>query len=312
MLSRTAEHLYWTGRYVERAENTARALDVSLRASLQRGSEKDAAADWESVVDLVGERATFTAKYGGEPTADNVTTFAILDPSNPSSILSSLRAARENLRALRASVPHELWESINSTWLKTRELDEAEVRARGARELCEWIVERAHLFQGISYGTSLHDDAFHFMLLGTFLERADNTARLLGAKYPRLTGSEASPGRAYYAWGAVLRAVSAFRSYHQVFRDVIDAERVAELLVMRREMPRSLRFCVQQALEHLDHLGKNRDLECQRLAGELNARLRFARMDRILEGGLVPFLDEIVEQLAVLSNQVSKDFLMTV
>ena len=114
-----------------------------------------------------------------------------------------------NLRALRASVPHELWESINSTWLKTRDMNESQVRARGAREFCEWIVERAHLFQGISYGTALHDDAFHFMLLGTFLERADNTARLLGARYQRLTRAEAGPGQAYYAWGAVLRAVRA-------------------------------------------------------------------------------------------------------
>jgi uncharacterized alpha-E superfamily protein len=310
MLSRTAENLYWTGRYVERAENTARALDVSLRAALQRG-DQDAVADWASVVDLVGDRSTFTAAYG-EPTADNVTTFAILDASNPSSIHSSLRAARENLRALRASVPNELWESINSTWLKTRALDEAKVRASGVRDFCEWIVERAHLFQGISYGTSLHDDAFHFLLLGTFLERADNTARLLGAKYARLTGADAGPAQAYYAWGAVLRAVSAFRSYHLVFRDVIEADRVAELLVLRRELPRSLRFCAQQALEHLDHLGKNRDLECQRIAGELYARLRFARIDHILEGGLIPFLAEIVEQLALLSNQISKDFLMTV
>jgi uncharacterized alpha-E superfamily protein len=311
MLSRTAENLYWTGRYVERAENTARALDVSLRASLQRGSEQEAAADWESVVDLVGDKASFTETYGA-PTPDNVTTFAILDANNPSSIHSSVRAARENLRALRASVPHMLWETINTTWLMTRDLNESQVRARGARELCEWVVERAHLFQGISYGTALHDDAFHFMLLGTFLERADNTARLLGSKYPRLTRADAGPGQAYYAWGAVLRAVSAFRSYHQVFRNVIHADRVAELLVLRRELPRSLRFCAQQALEHLDHLGKNRDLECQRIAGELYARLRFARIDRILEGGLVPFLNEIVEQLAVLSTQVSKDFLMTV
>jgi uncharacterized alpha-E superfamily protein len=311
MLSRTAENLYWTGRYVERAENTARALDVSLRAALQGGAERDAAGEWESVVDLVGERAKFAATYK-EASADNVTTFAILDPDNSSSIHSSLRGARENLRALRAAVPHELWESINSTWLKTRDLSESQVRAGGVRQVCEWIVERAQVFQGISYGTALHDDAFHFLFLGTFLERADNTARLLGAKYPRLTGPEASAARAYYAWGAVLRAVSAFRAYHQVFRDVIHADRVAELLVLRREMPRSLRFCAQQALEHLDHLGKSRDLECQRLAGELNARLRFARMDRILESGLVPFLNDIVEQLAVLSNQVSKDFLMTV
>ena len=311
MLSRTAENLYWTGRYVERAENTARTLDVSLRAALQRGSEREA-GEWESVVDLVGDRARFTATYD-QATADNVTMFAILDEGNSASIHSSFRAARENLRALRAAISNELWESINGAWLQLRELDEVKLRQRGTRETCEWIVERSQLFQGISHGTTLHDDAFHFLLLGTFLERADNTARLLSAKYQRLKeAADESPSSAYYAWGAVLRAVSAFRSYHHVFRDVIDADRVAELLVLRRDMPRSLRFCAQQALEHLDHLGKSRDLESQRLAGALYSRLRFARMDRILEAGLPALLAEVVERLAALGTQISKDFLMTV
>ncbi|HKQ71141.1 MAG TPA: alpha-E domain-containing protein [Polyangiaceae bacterium] len=310
MLSRTAENLYWTGRYVERAENTARILDVSLRSALQRGSEREE-VEWESVVDLVGERPLFASTYESAQ-ADTVTVFAILDSANPSSIHSSVRAARENLRALRAAVSNELWENINATWLMVRDFDEGTLRERGVRELCEWTIERAHLFQGISSGTTLRDDAFHFLLLGTFLERADNTARLLRAKYLQFKETDAGPASAYYGWGSVLRALSAFRSYHQTFRDVIAVDRVTELLVLRREMPRSLRFCAQEALGHLDHLGKSRDLECQRLAGELHARLRFGRMDRILEAGLPEFLAEIVESIAALSNQISRDFLMTV
>jgi uncharacterized alpha-E superfamily protein len=307
MLSRTAEHLYWTGRYVERAENTARILDVSLRSTLKR----DNTDDWESVVALVGEPTAFAAAHG-TASLESVTRFAILDDTNPSSIHASFRAARENLRALRASISSESWESINSTWLQLRQIDDSALRERGPREVCEWIVQRSQLFQGISHGTALHDDAFHFLLLGTFLERADNTARLLSARYQRLQSADDSPSNAYYAWGAVLRAVSAFRSYHQVFHDVIEADRVAELLVLRRDMPRSLRYCAEQMLLHLDHLGKHRDLECQRLAGELYARLRFARMDKILEMGLPLFLAEIVEQLSHLGLQVSKDFLMRI
>jgi uncharacterized alpha-E superfamily protein len=307
MLSRTAENLYWTGRYVERAENTARTLDVSLRAALQRGLE----SDWDSVIDIIGERGRFTEKYESA-TADAITAFAILDEDNPSSIVSSFMVVRENMRALRSTISNEMWETVNSAWLAVRDWDEGTLRRRGAREICEWVVGRSHLFHGIAHSTTLQDDAFHFIRLGTFLERADNTTRLLDTKYVGLKSAAAGPATAYYAWGAVLRALGAFRAYHHAFRDVIEADKVAELLVLRRDMPRSLRFCAQEVLGHLDYLGKNRDLECQRLAGELHAQLRFARMDRVLEAGLHKFLNEIVERLTVLGNQISKDFLMTV
>jgi uncharacterized alpha-E superfamily protein len=309
VLSRTAENLYWTGRYMERAENIARILDVSLRSALQGKSEHEG-GDLTSVLDMLGERERFTKDHTA-PTIEAVTTFSILDPENASSIFCCLRAARENLRALRAAISNELWESVNTAWLAIRELDEPMLRSRGAREQCEWVVARAHLFRGIAFGTTLHDDAFHFMLLGSYVERADNTARLLAAKYDQLKKDDGGPASAYYGWGAVLHSLSAFRAYHQVFRDVIDADRVADLLVLRRDMPRSLRFCAQQTLEHLDYVAKTRDLESQRLAGELYARLRFGRMDRILSAGLTGFLREVIERLGALGDQISKDFLMT-
>jgi uncharacterized alpha-E superfamily protein len=310
MLSRTAENLYWTGRYVERAENTARTLDVSLRASLQRGIEQPV-DDWDSVVDIVGERTLFESKYSSA-SADAITTFAVLDEENPNSIRACFWAARENMRALRSTISTEMWETMNSSWLAVRDFDHEAIRRRGAREICEWVVGRSQLFLGISHGTTLHDDAFHFIRLGTFLERADNTARLLDAKYVTLQSVTDSPATAFYVWGAVLRALGAFRAYRQAFRDVIEGDKVAELLLLQRDMPRSLRFCAQEVLGDLDYLGKNRDLECQRLAGELHARLRFARMDRLREAGVHNFLNEMIERLVVLGNQISKDFLMTV
>jgi uncharacterized alpha-E superfamily protein len=311
MLSRTAENLYWTGRYMERAENMARILDVSHRIALQRPGSASSDADWRAVLDILGHWPRFLEKHE-EPTAAAVTTFFTLDPDNPSSIYSSVRGARENARALRVAISTEMWETLNTTWFGLRDLDGAGLERRGLREFCDWVKERSHLFRGVSHGTMLHDDAFHFLRLGTFLERADNTARLLDTKYHLLQSADAGPAVVFYEWGAVLRAVSAFRAYHQLYHDVISPSRVAELLIIRREMPRSLRFCANEVSTHLDHLSKGRDLEAQRLAGELNARLRFARIDRILDTGLRKFLEEVIDCLSALGNQLSKDFLMTV
>jgi uncharacterized alpha-E superfamily protein len=206
-----------------------------------------------------------------------------------------------------------MWESINTTWLALSDLDESGLRAQGLREFFDWVKDRSHLFRGVSHSTTLHNDAFHFLRLGTFLERADSTARLLDTKYQALAGMDAeAAGTTYYAWGAVLRQASAFRAYHQTYHDVITPQRVAELLTLRLEMPRSLRFCANQMVEHLDALGGTRDLESQRLAGELHARLRFARIDRVLSRGIHDFLAEITQRLADLSAQMAQDFLMTV
>jgi uncharacterized alpha-E superfamily protein len=311
MLSRTAENLYWMGRYMERAENMARILDVSHRAALQRPGPAASEGDWEAVLDILGHGPKFAAKYPTlSPAA--VTAFFTLDADCPSSIYSSVLAARENARALRAAISNEMWEVLNTTWLGLRGMNPADIERRGLREFCDWIKERSHLFRGVSHGTTLHDDAFHFLRLGTFLERADNTARLLDSKYEQLRKADVGPAATYYEWGAVLRAVSAFRSYHQTYHDVITPGRVAELLALRREMPRSLRFCADQVNAHLDHLAKGRDLEAQRLAGELHARLRFARINRVLDQGLHEFLIEVIDRLAALGQQVSKDFMMIV
>jgi uncharacterized alpha-E superfamily protein len=312
MLSRTAESLYWTGRYVERAENLARVLDVTHRIALQKSNAKEANADWLSVLTILGNPPSFAQKYD-EPSADSITFFATLDPDNGSSVYSCIRAARENTRSLRAAISNEMWESINMTWLSLRELNVDTLQRGGVIEFCDWVKERSHLFRGVSHGTTLHDDAFHFLRLGTFLERADNTARLLAAKLASASG--AGPGEAattYYEWGSVLRAVSAFRAYHQVFRNVITPMRVAELLIFNRSLPRSLRFCSEQVGTHLDHVAKNRDLDCQRLAGELHAKLRFARVSAVAEAGANDFLDEVIERLGALASQLSKDFMMTV
>ena len=312
MLSRTADNLYWTGRYMERAENLARVLDVSYRNALLDLAGSSPESEWRDALASLGNPPQFTARDQKLDEVD-VTRFFTLDIESPCSIKFCVHAARENARALRAVISTEMWESINTTYLALRDLDEASLRARGLREFFDWVKDRSHLFRGVSHGTTLHNDAFHFLRLGTFLERADSTARLLDTKYQALAGMDAeAAGATYYAWGAVLRQASAFRAYHQTYHDVITPTRVAELLTLRLEMPRSLRFCANQVVEHLDSLAGTRDLEAQRLAGELHARLRFARIDRVLSQGLHDFLAEVTQRITDLSTQLAQDFLMTV
>jgi len=312
MLSRTADNLYWTGRYMERAENLARVLDVSYRNALLDLAGSSPESEWRDALASLGNPPQFTARAQKLDETD-VMRFFTLDVESPCSIKFCVHAARENARALRAVISTEMWESINTTYLALRDLDEASLRARGLREFFDWVKDRSHLFRGVSHGTTLHNDAFHFLRLGTFLERADSTARLLDTKYQALAGMDAeAAGATYYAWGAVLHQASAFRAYHQTYHDVITPTRVAELLTLRLEMPRSLRFCANQVVEHLDSLAGTRDLEAQRLAGELHARLRFARIDRVLSQGLHDFLAEVTQRITDLSTQLAQDFLMTV
>ena len=312
MLSRTADNLYWTGRYIERAENLARVLDVSYRNALLDMPGAPATSEWRDALASLGNPPEFAQRNQKLDEAD-VTRFFSVDMESPCSIKFCIRAARENSRALRAVISTEMWESINTTWLAVRDLDEAGLRARGLREFLDWVKDRSHLFRGISHSTSLHNDVFHFLRLGTFIERADCTALLLDTKFQSLAGMDAeAAGTTYYAWGSVLRQASAFRAYHQTYHDVITPPRVADLLMLRKEMPRSLRFCTNQVVEHLDAIAGSRDLEAQRLAGELNARLRFARMDHVLSEGIHEFLTEIIERIDVFSSQLARDFLMTV
>lgn len=312
MLSRTAENLYWTGRYMERAENMARLLDVSQQLAVQGRVASHESPEWAAILAVLGAEH-FYAESRGVVTEDKVIAFLTVDRDNPSSIWCCVRAARENARALRASISVEMWESINTTWLALRDMTEESLENRDLREFYEWVKERSHLFRGVTHGTMLHDDSFAFTRLGTFLERADNTARLLDTKYQLLAagGADNDPAANYYEWGAVLRSVGAFRAYHQTYHDTITPGRVAELLVLRADMPRSLRFCFDKVTDLLEGLAEGRKLESERLSGEFAARLRYGQMEKILKIGLHDFLEDVTLRIADLSRQISHDFMMT-
>jgi uncharacterized alpha-E superfamily protein len=311
MLGRTADSLYWMARYMERAENLSRILDVGLRMALIPISAQTRESTWISTLEVIGEQEGFAKKYEIVD-RDNVIQYLALDPDNPSSIYASLRAARENGRALRGTITTEMWESLNASWLVIRDSYEPGGEARDHRDLFDWVKERVHLFRGVTNGTMLQDDSFEFIRLGWYVERAGNTARLLDSKYHILLPSADEIGGAvdYYQWGALLRSVSAFRAYHKIYSNVITPRRVAELLIMQRDLPRSLHASLNQITSSLDALCGRRPYECRRLAGELHARIAYGSMKDIISDGLHEFLTQFVEDSTYLGGQIQRDFLM--
>jgi uncharacterized alpha-E superfamily protein len=310
MLSRTADHLYWMARYTERAENTARLLDVTYRMSLQMPGSST--GYWGAALGITGLETAYTAKYGAI-TADRVLRFMTVDDTNASSLMASVRSARENCHAVRGTVTSEVWETINTTWLEARasaaRLAGAEVPGSELTKYFEWVKFRSHLSRGVTVGTMLQDEAFQFIRLGTFLERADNTARLLDVKYDELAPSSERANE-YYEWGALLRSVSAFEIYRKVYRDVITPTRVAELLILREDMPRSLHACLREVHAILNLVANARSDETQRLAGMAYARLRYARIADILEVGVHAYLTAFLVGTASIGSGIARDFLV--
>ncbi len=309
MLSRTASNLYWMARYMERAENTARILDVTYRMSLMPQSAQFADQEWFAPLNITGTLYPFTGRYS-QVHAREVMVFMTLDPNNPSSILSCAKAARENARAVRGSVTSEMWEVINSTWLEMQHVTEERLSNDGALAFFDWVKERSHLFRGVTVGTALKDESFHFNRLGTFLERADNTARILDVKYHVLLPSLKDVGGAvdYYQWAAVLRSVSAFDAYRKVYRDVITPVKVAELLTLHQSMPRSLHACMAEAYEIFKTIASPYSGEAVRRAGELYAALQFGRIDVIFSSGLHEYLTAFLDRLGELGGEINRSF----
>ncbi len=311
MLGRVADQLYWMARYSERAENMARILDVADRMTLTPQSDETRESAWFSALEVAGAQAGYAEKYG-DIAGDKVLHFMALDEGNPASIFSSIRAARENARALRGSITTEMFEAINATWLELRAMDEEVLTPSGRRVFFDWVKERAHLFRGVAEGTMLRDEAMKFMSIGLDIERADSTARLLDSKYHILLPSIEEVGGAldYYQWGALLRSLSAFRAYHKIYRDRITPIRVAELIILHPEMPRSMRSCYDRLMDTLEDLCGDDAPECERLAGRLQSHLKFRRVEEIFRGGLHEFLTEFIEGNADVGQQVARDFMM--
>ena len=311
MLSRTADHLFWMARYMERAENTARILDVTYRLSLLPQNGEDVEAMWDGMLKIMELQDAFLARHPVFST-EAVLEFMIFDRDNPGSIYRCLRASRENAHAVRGTLTSELWETSNASWLTMREFTLAKLMESGPEAFFEWVKYRSHLSRGVTIGTMLQDEALRFIRLGTFLERADNTARILEVKYLNLLpgAEDDSHSSDYYQWSALLHSVSAFEVYRKVYRDQISPMRVAELLILRADMPRSLARCLKEVHTNLSRVANARSAETERLAGELESHLHFGRIERIFERGMRKYLEDFRDRIFDLGCRISDDFLI--
>src|SRR6266480_6667135 len=315
MLCRTANELYWMGRHIERAENTARLLDVTYRMALLPYETIEPGLAWAepwAVPLITSGLATDFYESHQQLSAENVLRFMILDSANTSSIYCCLRAARESARAVRGAITSEMYEDLNSAWLDMRVYDYNRIQSSGVSEFLDWVKMRSHLFRGVTFGTMLRDEAYHFIRLGTHIERADNTARILDIKYHTLLPSAADVGGAvdYYQWQSLLTSVSGFESYRKIYSDVITPRRVAELLILREDMPRSLHSCMNFIHETLERLCDEHSRELSRQAGELHARLHYGRTDELIRFGLHEYLIDFLERIAGLGAEISRVFLV--
>jgi uncharacterized alpha-E superfamily protein len=290
-------------------------LDVNYQTALLPQSEAVAQMGWQGLLSI-SELSGAYAKRFGAIEAREVMDFMVKDESNPSSILSCLAAARENARAVRGTLTTEVWETQNQTWLEVRRMLKAGEFEREPAQFFEWVKFRSHLSRGVTVGTMLMDEALHFMRLGTFLERADNTARLVDVKFHAVqsdffgAASEKDQEYDFYHWSAILRSVSGFEVYRKVYRDVIKPELVAELLILKPDMPRSLHASLNEVVSNLGLVANDPSTETQRRAGKLRAELQYGRIDEILATGLHAYLTQFLDRVNDLGAHISREFLV--
>jgi uncharacterized alpha-E superfamily protein len=256
MLGRAANDLYWLARYIERAEHIARLIEVGYRIVLLPRIGEGFHQEWHSTLLSSGCLSGYSARHG-ELETSKVIDYMLFDTTNASSIASCLSAARRNGRAQRTALTREMWESLNSAWLEFSAIKPSSVTSNSLPELLDWVRSRSALYRGALLNTILRNDTYYFSQAGTFIERADSTARILDVKYYHLLPSAemVGSGTDNYQWTSILRSVSAHRSYRWVFKNSYQPQKIAEYLILNRQMPRSLRACYDELTVSLNDLG---------------------------------------------------------
>ncbi|MEM8934960.1 MAG: alpha-E domain-containing protein [Pseudomonadota bacterium] len=311
LLSRTGESLYWIGRYVERAENMARLLDTGRRMSAVPNDADDETSEWQSVLAGAGARYAFDQSHK-DVTKQNVVDFIAFSQANPSSIVSCIAQARANARAIRTALTIDMWEALNEFWLELRAKAPMRVGAGELGYFLDWVKKSCALFRGVADSSQLRDDTHNFLRLGTFVERADCTARLLDVKcYVFDDRDEPVSGSVdTFQWTVVLRATSSLRAYKWAYGGGYDRANIVEFLTLNPYTPRSLAFCVERISEHLNRLARlyaaRHDSHeiCASIAAELNA----SDVEAIFEGGLHEFLTRFIARNNWLSTQIARDY----
>ena len=310
LLSRVAEAVYWMGRYIERAENISRYIGVNQ--SLQLDLPLDPASQWQPLIDTAGDTQAFAKRFG-EATQSNVIEFLGYDSRNSNSIFSCVRAARENARSIRETISSEMWEQVNSLYLQ--------VNSQRTKPQSEWppdvfgsIRLGCHLFQGLADSTMTHNEAWHFMRLGRKLERADQTSRILDVKFFMLLPSVGDVGTPYddILWSAVLKSVSGFEMYRKKYGR-IEPNQIVEFLVMDREFPRAIHYCLRRADESLHHITGTPmgafGYSSEQLMGRLRSELDFASVQSIIDQGLHEYLDALQTRISSIGESLVSDFI---
>ncbi len=311
MLSRVAESIYWMARYVERAENLARFIDVTLNVILDQPQSTD--QQWEPLVLTTGDEEFFQEHYG-EPTGENVTRFLTFDREYPNSILSSLSVARENARTVREAISSEVWEQLNEFYLFVKNAaSRGQISGPAQLEFYQEVKQHSHLFSGILDATLPRGKGWHFANLGRLLERADKSSRILDVKYFTLLPHAHDVGTTIddLQWSAVLRSVSAFEAFRKRYH-TITLHRVVDFLVLDVSFPRAISYCVNWADDSLHQiagspLGTYRNPPEQQL-GRLKSELVYADVDTIINQGLHEFIDRLQMQLNDVGGAIHETF----
>jgi uncharacterized alpha-E superfamily protein len=313
MLSRTADSLFWLSRYVERADNTARIIDAASRLAAMPISYAGSSNEWESALSAAGALYGFEAHHR-ETSRDAVIDYLAFSSENPSSIKSSLETARHNARAVRTALTAEMWEAINAGWLELKRFDGTRMDRPTLNEFLSRVKEACLRFDGSAYRTMLRNDVYFFSRIGVYLERADNTARILDVKYHVLLPETANVGGGldYFQWSSILRSVSALTAYRWVYRESLKPWLIADLLVLNEQMPRSLASCYENLTAYLDDLSLayGRQGPAQRTARSIRTKLQNATIADIFQKtGLHEFLTDFIADNARLGAAIAEQYL---
>ncbi len=313
MLSRTASNLYWLSRYVERAECLARILDATYRLSALPQGYGSETNEWDSAIATAGCVTSFKEKYK-EANERTVTEYLAFSPDNPSSIRNCIEIARTNARSVRTALTGEMWDAINSAWHELHRYDPKRITREEFTRFLNFVTETSVRFDGTSFRTMLRNDAYWFSRLGFLVERADATARILDVKYHVLLPREAQVGGPldYFQWASILRSVSARTSYHWVYRDSVKPWLVADLLILNRQMPRSLASCYENINRYLDDLAQfyGRQGQAQRLARATTSKLENGKIEEIFQSGLHEFITQFLIDNNRVGNAIGDQYLI--
>ena len=309
MLGKTAGGLFWMFRYLERSENTTRLLDAGIRISVTRSSAAE--NEWSSIVATAGARDAFLARHD-DFEAGKVIDFLLRDRGNPSSVISVIEAARNNARLVRTALTREVWEATNECWMTLKAVLARPVSAKNLTDVLGTIRQQSGLVRGALHGSMLRNDIYNFCRLGTFIERADSTARILDVKYYVLLPSISHIGSSLdnVQWETILRSVSGMRAYRWKHGGEITATGIAEYLILDRQMPRSLSFCFNKIVDNLGYLSSNYGQRhaCHDNADKMLTRFNKTTIGEIFDNGLHEYIEKFLHDNNALGLQIEKDY----